>query len=183
VSEKLSLRTAGLGLSLIACLTLTLVGCSNESAEPQSSACTSGEGVADPGSVVALPKVSGGFGENPKVENPTGKSPSQLRVKDLVVGKGAKLTDITKSYSWNYEGSCWSNGVVFDSSFERGAPVPFALNEVIPGWTEGLKGMKVGGRRLLVIPADKAYGEAGSPPLIDPNAPLVFVVDLVGPVT
>jgi len=104
-----------------------------------------------------------------------------LQTKDLVVGKGEKVTDITKSYSWNYEGVNWSNGKVFDSSFERGAPIPFALNQVIPGWTEGLKGIKVGGRRVLLIPADLAYGEAGSPPAIGPNEPLVFVVDLVGP--
>ncbi|MEI6365140.1 MAG: FKBP-type peptidyl-prolyl cis-trans isomerase [Actinomycetes bacterium] len=186
MSKKLSLRTAGLGLSLIACLTLTLAGCANDSqasrgggatldAEPQPTTSATKAGAA------AFPKVTGGFGENPTISQPTGKAPTTLQTKDLVVGKGEKVTDITKSYSWNYEGVNWSNGKVFDSSFERGAPIPFALNQVIPGWTEGLKGIKVGGRRVLLIPADLAYGEAGSPPAIGPNEPLVFVVDLVGP--
>ncbi len=175
MSEKLSLRTAGLGLSLIACLTLTLAGCSNDAAEPQPTTSAAKAGSA------AFPKVTGGYGENPTISKPTGKAPTTLQTKDLVVGKGEKVTDITKSYSWNYEGVGWSNGKVFDSSFERGAPIPFALNQVIPGWTEGLKGIKVGGRRVLLIPADQAYGEAGSPPAIGPNESLVFVVDLVGP--
>ncbi len=175
MSEKLSLRTAGLSLSLIACLTLTLAGCSNDSPEPQPTSSAAKTGSA------TFPKVTGGYGENPTISKPTGAAPTTLQTKDLVVGKGEKVTDITKSYSWNYEGVGWSNGKVFDSSFERSAPESFALNQVIPGWREGLKGIKVGGRRILLIPADQAYGEAGSPPVIGPNESLVFVVDLVGP--
>ena len=79
MSEKLSLRTAGLGLSLIACLTLTLAGCSNDAAEPQptTSAATAGS--------AAFPKVTGGYGENPTISKPTGKAPTTLQTKDLVV--------------------------------------------------------------------------------------------------
>ena len=172
---KSSLRTAGVGFSLVACLALALAGCSSDSSEPAPTQS------ASKSSTAAFPKVTGGYGENPTISKPTGKPPTKLQVKDLVVGKGEKVTDITTPYSWNYEGVSWSNGKVFDSSFERGAPIPFALNQVIPGWTEGLKGIKVGGRRILLIPADQAYGETGSPPAIGPNESLVFVVDLVGP--
>ncbi len=130
--------------------------------------------------VVAVPRVVGKFGANPVIAKPKGSPPTKLIIKDLVVGKGKPVSDITRNYLWNYEGVSWSTGKVFDSSFERGAPVPFALNQVITGWTEGMQGIKPGGRRLLIIPAEKGYGAVGSPPAIGPNETLVFVVDLVG---
>ncbi|HET8949861.1 MAG TPA: FKBP-type peptidyl-prolyl cis-trans isomerase, partial [Solirubrobacteraceae bacterium] len=69
----------------------------------------------------------------------------------------------------------------FDASWDRGEPFTFQLGSggVIPGWDEGVKGMKVGGRRMLVIPPDLAYGAQGSPPTIGPNETLVFVIDLL----
>ena len=70
------------------------------------------------------------------------------------------------------------DGTEFDASF-GGQPATFPLGGVIPGWTEGLPGMKVGGRRLLVIPSDLAYGAAGFEPVIPPDSPLVFVVDML----
>jgi FKBP-type peptidyl-prolyl cis-trans isomerase len=78
-----------------------------------------------------------------------------------------------------YSGWLYDTGQPFDSSWERGQPFQFQLGgQVIPGWNEGIKGMKEGGRRELIIPPDLAYGAQGSPPTIPPNAPLVFVVDL-----
>jgi peptidylprolyl isomerase len=127
-----------------------------------------------------IPTVSGEQND-PEISKPEGEPPTELVVVDVCAGSGEEVTDITRKYLWSYEGVSWSTGEVFDSSFQRGAPIPFALNEVIPGWTEGLQGMKVGGRRLLVIPPDQAYGAQGSPPAIGPNETLVFVVDLVGP--
>ncbi len=76
----------------------------------------------------------------------------------------------------------FKGGKEFDASWKRNEPSTFTLGkgEVIPGWDQGIPGMKVGGRRELVIPAALAYGAQGSPPSIPPNAPLVFVIDLLG---
>jgi peptidylprolyl isomerase len=82
--------------------------------------------------------------------------------------------------SVDYVGVNFSSGQQFDASWDRGEPFQFQLGagQVIPGWDEGVKGMRVGGRRVLTIPPDLAYGPAGSPPVIGPNETLVFVVDL-----
>ena len=82
----------------------------------------------------------------------------------------------------NYVGVLFKGGKVFDASWKRNEPFSFPLGkgQVIPGWDQGIPGMKVGGRRELIIPAALAYGAKGSPPTIPPNAPLVFVVDLLG---
>ena len=80
-----------------------------------------------------------------------------------------------------YVGTSFKNGRQFDASWDRGEPFSFQLGagSVIPGWDQGVQGMKVGGRRQLVIPPDLAYGPQGSPPAIGPNETLVFVIDLV----
>jgi peptidylprolyl isomerase len=84
--------------------------------------------------------------------------------------------------SVQYVGVSYLNGRQFDASWDRGEPFAFQLGAgaVIPGWDEGVKGMNVGGRRMLVIPPDLAYGPQGSPPAIGPNETLVFVIDLLG---
>lgn len=104
---------------------------------------------------------------------------NELKVTDLKVGEGdeLKLGDTVKVH---YKGTFAQTGQKFESSYDKGEPVEFPLNEgeLIPGWTEGLPGMKVGGKRLLEIPAAKAYGAAGSDS-IPPNTDLVFEVELV----
>jgi peptidylprolyl isomerase len=83
--------------------------------------------------------------------------------------------------SVQYVGVLWDGGKPFDASWDRGGqPFAFQLGggQVIPGWDEGVAGMKPGGRRLLAIPPAKGYGQQGSPPVIPPNATLIFVVDL-----
>ncbi|MDO4642842.1 MAG: FKBP-type peptidyl-prolyl cis-trans isomerase [Cardiobacteriaceae bacterium] len=92
-------------------------------------------------------------------------------------GKGAKPTDKDK-VTVNYEGRL-IDGTVFDSSYERKEPVTFNVTDVIPGWVEGLQLMSEGSKYTFYIPANLAYGEAGAPPNIPPNATLIFNVELV----
>lgn len=129
---------------------------------------------------VATP-TSGPLSKEPKIVVPSGPPPTHLVIKDLVKGVGnaaAKGSQINV----NYVGALYKNGKVFDASWTRHQTFgPFALGEgaVIKGWDEGLIGMKVGGRRELIIPSSLAYGAKGSPPTIPPNAALIFVVDLL----
>jgi len=116
----------------------------------------------------------------PEIPKPTGEPPTELEQRDIVKGKGeaAKAGD---QVTVQYVGVSYSTGEEFDASWDSGQPFPFSLGagEVIPGWDEGVEGMKVGGRRKLVIPPDLAYGPAGSPPAIGPNETLVFVIDVL----
>lgn len=116
----------------------------------------------------------------PEVEVPEGDPPKELEVSDITEGDGteAQSGDLV---TVQYVGVNYSTGEEFDSSFDSSQPFTFQLGSgmVIPGWDEGIPGMKVGGRRELVIPPDQAYGAQGSPPAIGPNETLVFVVDMV----
>jgi len=103
--------------------------------------------------------------------------PTAIVTKDLVVGTGKPAT-FSDTVVVQYVGADYANGKVFDSSWQRNQPSTFALNGVVPGFAKGIEGMKVGGRRLIVIPSVYGYGKAGSPPVIAPNETLVFVVDL-----
>ena len=116
----------------------------------------------------------------PTVTIPSGPAPTTLRVDDIVVGTGA-TAETGKPVSVQYVGVSYSTGKEFDASWNSGNPFPFTLGagKVIPGWDEGVVGMKVGGRRQLIIPPDKAYGARGFPPVIAPNETLVFIVDLL----
>jgi peptidylprolyl isomerase len=115
----------------------------------------------------------------PEVEVPTGPPPKQLETDDITVGDGAEA-QAGDTITVEYVGVLYDNGQEFDSSWERPDPFSFQLGtgQVIKGWDQGIVGMKVGGRRQLIIPPDLAYGKQGSPPTIGPNATLVFVVDL-----
>jgi peptidylprolyl isomerase len=116
----------------------------------------------------------------PEVEVPDGPPPSELETTDITEGEGTEAQP-GDTVEVEYVGVSYSDGQEFDSSWEREEPFSFQLGsgQVIPGWDEGLVGMKVGGRRELVIPPDLAYGKQGSPPAIGPNETLVFVVDLI----
>jgi FKBP-type peptidyl-prolyl cis-trans isomerase len=130
---------------------------------------------------VAKTPTSGPLATEPKVIPPSGPAPTTLEKKDLIVGTGKEAKD-GDTVSVNYVGALYNGGKVFDASWKRKEPFQFKLGEkqVIAGWDQGVPGMKVGGRRELVIPAELAYGKTGSPPTIPPNAPLVFVIDLLG---
>ena len=98
---------------------------------------------------------------------------------DLIRGEGETVLPGAE-VTVHYVGVGLNSGNEFDSSWDRDAPISFSLDQVIPGWSEGVVGMQVGGRRLLVIPGDLAYGEAGIPQAgIGSNETLVFVVDLL----
>jgi peptidylprolyl isomerase len=145
---------------------------------------TSAPTVSTPTSTTSTQTVStptsGPLSKQPVVTIPSGSAPTKLVVKDLVVGTGA-TAEKGDTLTVNYVGKLFSNGKTFDASWNRNQTFPFQLGvgAVIKGWDEGLAGMKVGGRRMLVIPSDLAYGKTGSPPTIPANAALVFVVDLL----
>jgi FKBP-type peptidyl-prolyl cis-trans isomerase len=124
--------------------------------------------------------TSGPLSKEPTVTPPSGAAPSSLVVKDLIKGTGPEA-QLGKSITVNYVGVLYQGGKVFDASWKHGEPTTFALEQgkLIAGWTQGIPGMKVGGRRELIIPAALAYGAKGTPG-IPPNAPLVFVIDLLG---
>ncbi|MFC3450415.1 FKBP-type peptidyl-prolyl cis-trans isomerase [Amycolatopsis speibonae] len=119
--------------------------------------------------------------EKPQIDRPEGAAPADLVKTDISVGDGqeAKTGD---TVTVHYVGVSHSTGDQFDASWDRGEPLRFGLGrgQVIPGWDQGVAGMKVGGRRQLVIPPHLAYGERGAGGVIKPNETLIFVVDLVG---
>ena len=124
--------------------------------------------------------VTGDVGAKPTITVPSGPPPTELVIVDLVPGTGATAA-AGGTVTTHYSGVSWLNaGAEFDSSYDSGQPVTFPLSNVIAGWQQGIPGMQVGGRRLLIIPPDLAYG--AQPPAgaaIQPNDTLVFVIDLV----
>jgi len=120
--------------------------------------------------------------EKPHVYVPPGEIPPlKLMVEDVVVGDGPEATS-GDTVDVHYVGVSWKTRKQFDASWDRGEAFSFRLGAgmVISGWDEGVQGMKVGGRRRLVLPPDKAYGKQGAGGVIGPNETLVFVVDLLG---
>ena len=124
-------------------------------------------------------EVSGDLDTKPEITLPDGEPPAELVVVDLVEGDGEEV-GFEATVTTDYVGVSWTNGgEEFDSSWDRGEPATFPLSGVIQGWSQGIPGMKVGGRRLLIIPPDQAYGASAPSPAIAANDTLVFVIDLV----
>lgn len=119
--------------------------------------------------------------EKPAVEIPDGPAPTELQLDDLEVGDGPEAT-AGQTVEVHYVGVSHATGNQFDASWDRGDTFRFGLGagQVIPGWDQGVAGMRVGGRRRITIPPHLAYGSQGAGGVIAPNETLVFVVDLVG---
>lgn len=114
----------------------------------------------------------------PEIEFPEGPPPTELIISDLVVGDGAEATP-GATVDVHYVGVEFDSGEEFDSSWNRGESITFPLRGLIQGWQDGIPGMRVGGRRQLVIPPEQAYGPAGSGHRLSGKT-LVFVIDLLG---
>jgi peptidylprolyl isomerase len=165
-----------LALILFACLALAVAGCGGSDDSTKSTASTV-TGASESKSETS----SNAKKTAPKVTVPKGAPPKKLEIKEIEEGSGAEAK-AGDEVSVQYAGVGYESGEEFDSSWSRGAePFTFGLGagQVIPGWDQGVEGMKVGGRRELIIPPELAYGEAGSPPAIGPNETLIFVIDLL----
>jgi len=164
-----------LPIALIAlCAVLAFAGCGGGSDSSTETSESSNSTTAEATSESSAEKTK------PKVTVPTGAPPKKLEVKELEEGSGAEARSGDK-VTVQYVGVNYKNGKEFDSSWSRNEPFPLTLGAglVIPGWEQGIEGMKVGGRRELIIPPELAYGEEGRPPAIPPNETLVFVIDLL----
>jgi FKBP-type peptidyl-prolyl cis-trans isomerase len=183
-------------LAPLAALALLAAGCGGDDKDAGSastatdSATTPASTATTPASTVtAAPQATTGeapavanakdLSSKPRIATPAGDPPTALVKKDLVVGRGPAIK-AGQLATVQYVGVSWSSGKEFDASWDRGQPFQFPVGrqQVITGWDTGVPGMKVGGRRELVIPADQAYGAQSPGPGIGPNETLVFVIDL-----
>jgi peptidylprolyl isomerase len=164
---------------LLISATLVLTGCSTSSDEATPSASLPSDAApALTGTPVSV-EVSGEAGSEPIVSITPGDPVTELEVTDVIVGTGDPLP-AGATLTADYVGYGGATGQMFDASWIRGEPATFPLDNVILGWQEGLVGMQVGGRRLLVIPAELGYGNNPPPGSgIEPGETLIFVVDLV----
>jgi len=160
---------------MIGCL-LTACG----STSPPPSTTTTGASATTTEGGAQLPAVKGAtdLKAEPVISAGSPPPPTSLETKDLVVGTGTAAV-ASSSVLVKYVGADYANGHIFDDSPWKSGPVPFALTGVIPGFGQGIVGMKVGGRREIVIPASLGYGAHGDPPAVSANETLVFVVDLL----
>ncbi len=118
--------------------------------------------------------------EKPEIDFPGGQPPADLDITDIWEGEGA-VAKPGDTVQVHYVGVAYSTGEEFDASWNRGEPLEFQLGtgRVIAGWDQGVQGMRVGGRRQLIIPPDLAYGDRGAGRAIAPGETLIFVCDLV----
>ncbi|HTZ44047.1 MAG TPA: FKBP-type peptidyl-prolyl cis-trans isomerase [Jatrophihabitans sp.] len=169
-----------------------VAGCSSGGGKSTSTSAAGGSGsssASGPSEVsfngVTLSGASD-LANKPTVQSKSHTAPTALQVKDVVTGDGPAASP-TASVTVQYVGVKYADGKQFDASWDHGGATSFSLQQVVPGFTQGIGGngtvapMKVGGRRIMILPASLGYGAQGTPDgTIGPNTPLVFVVDLVG---
>lgn len=196
---SLRLRRTGLGL-LGAAAVLAIAGCGSggsstitvgnentadnaliKEGEKSTSTTKCPSGAPSSCALAGSTPTSGPLSKEPTVTPPTGPAPTKLETKELITGTGTEAS-AGDTVTVNYVGVLYKTGKVFNASWETKEPFTFTLGkgQVIKGWDKGVVGMKVGGRRELIIPPELAYGKTGSPPKIPANETLVFVVDLLG---
>src|SRR5262245_52450215 len=169
--------TRALAIALLVAL-LALAGCGGDDNNSSDESTATPEAAAtETATPAAAPTAEA---KKPTVKVPKGKAPKKLVIKDLKEGTGP-AAQAGQTATVQYVGVNFKDGKQFDASWDRGEPFSFPLGggQVIQGWDQGVQGMKVGGRRLLVIPPDLGYGPDGQPPVIKPNETLVFVIDLL----
>lgn len=166
---------AGIGIAAL------LAACGSSSSSSSSSQTSAAEAQTSAAGAAPTTPTSGPLSKEPTVTPPGGSPPHALVTKEIIPGTG-KVAKAGDHVTVNYVGVLYSDGSKFDASWDRNEPFSFTLgaHEVIPGWEQGVAGMRVGGRRELIIPSALAYGPRGSPPKIPPNETLIFVVDLLG---
>jgi peptidylprolyl isomerase len=156
------------------------VGAENKTDEALASKSATTSSTSTSTTAAAKTPTSGPLSKEPHVTPPSGPPPTKLVTKEIIAGTGT-AAKTGSAVAVNYVGALYKTGKVFDASWKRNEPFTFTLGkgQVIPGWEQGVVGMKVGGRRELIIPAALGYGAKGSPPSIPPNEALVFIVDLL----
>jgi len=188
------MRTRNTATALLAVAALGLGACGGDAEDPieqsvreqaklaeQSAttpAATTATTPAKAGPSIEKLEISEDLKKKPEIAKPSGDPPDELYQRDVVAGKG-KAVKTGDNVAVQYVGVLFSDGEQFDASWDRDEPFEFQLGKmgVIAGWDEGVVGMKKGGRRMLVIPPDKAYGAQGQGS-IGPNETLIFVIDL-----
>lgn len=173
----------GRAIALLAAAAVSIGACGDDEGDKATTTAAApaatGTSTGPPTGKTSSLDISTDLSTKPEISKASGDPPKKLVVMDVVDGKGraAKPGD---NLVVHYVGVLYKTGEQFDASWDGGRPFPFTLGQgaVIAGWDQGLQGMKVGGRRLLIIPPDLAYGPQGQGS-IGPNETLVFVVDLL----
>jgi peptidylprolyl isomerase len=165
---------------LVIALALGLAACGDGKDDASASTTTQPAAAEQATTPEATETTPSAEASKPVVKKPKGKAPKKLVIKDLKQGTGP-VAQAGQTVTVQYVGVLHKTGKQFDASWDRGQPFTFPLGagRVIKGWDDGVAGMKVGGRRELIIPADLAYGAQSPSPDIPPNSALVFVVDLL----